>query len=129
MPQIHYQKQRQNMMTIVCCVIVLLFACRILEIKIILRMSHVELRRIICCHLMNDLSTTLTHLKFGREFNQKVDNLSNTLTHLTFGYCFKQNVDNLPTSLINVSVSCDEKRKLISQFIKRNINCTITEIH
>lgn len=42
----------------------------------------------------------LTHLSFGKYFNQNIDNLPQSLTHLTFDTCFDQKIDNLPKSLI-----------------------------
>jgi hypothetical protein len=49
----------------------------------------------------------LTHLTFGEEFNQLVDNqpvesLPDSITHLTFGYNFNQLADNLPNSITHL---------------------------
>ena len=48
---------------------------------------------------INNLPTSLTHLRFGFYFNQKVNNLPQNLTHLTFGNRFNQEVNNLPQNL------------------------------
>ncbi len=57
---------------------------------------------------MNVLPSSITHLTFGGDFNQSVDNLPNSITHLTFGYSFNQSVDKVvrsPTgSLVHQSV-------------------------
>ena len=49
------------------------------------------------------LPNSLTHLIFGHEFNQPVDNLPQSLTYLKFEWDFNQPVDNLPESLIYLS--------------------------
>jgi hypothetical protein len=49
--------------------------------------------------------TKLTHLVFGREFNQGVNYLPDTVTHLFFGEFFNKSVDNLPNSLVFVKFS------------------------
>lgn len=41
----------------------------------------------------------VTHLIFGNNFNQSVDNLPHSVTYLQFGIDFNQPVDNLPASL------------------------------
>ena len=51
-----------------------------------------------------NLPHSLTHLTFGTEFNQSVDNLPYSLTHLTFGTEFNQCVDNLPCSLTHLTL-------------------------
>jgi hypothetical protein len=38
----------------------------------------------------------LTHLTFGRSFNQSVDNLPESLIYIKFGYCFEQSISKLP---------------------------------
>ena len=43
--------------------------------------------------------SNLTHLTFGDDFNQPIDNLPNSLTHLTLGYTFNQPINNLPDSI------------------------------
>ena len=45
------------------------------------------------------LPNSLTHLKFGKFFNQPVDKLPNSLINLEFGFEFNQSVDNLPNTL------------------------------
>ena len=45
------------------------------------------------------IKSSITHLTFGWDFNQSVDNLPSSLTHLTFGHCFNQLVDNLPSTI------------------------------
>jgi hypothetical protein len=45
----------------------------------------------------------LTHLTFGRCFDQSVDRLPASLTHLTFGWSFNRPVDRLPTSLTHLT--------------------------
>ena len=47
----------------------------------------------------NCLPRNLVFLKFGKFFNQRVDNLPPTITHLIFGEYFEQPVDHLPVSL------------------------------
>jgi len=47
--------------------------------------------------------TKLTHLVFGKEFNQSVNFLPSTITHLFFGSNFNKSVDRLPNSLIYIS--------------------------
>ena len=42
----------------------------------------------------------ITHLIFGNNFNQRVDNLPDSITHIEFGWHFNQMVDNLPDSTI-----------------------------
>ena len=50
----------------------------------------------------DDLSSSLTHLTFGTNFNKPVDNLPENLTHLTLGYKFDQLVDHLPKNLTHL---------------------------
>ncbi len=38
----------------------------------------------------------ITHLEFGRYFNQNVNNMPNTITHLTFGHNFNQTINKFP---------------------------------
>lgn len=45
----------------------------------------------------------LTHLKFGIEFNQPIDNLPKSLTHLILGDNFNQPIDNLPNSITQLT--------------------------
>ena len=45
-------------------------------------------------------------VKFGKYFNQSVDNLPESLTHLEFGDMFNQPVENLPNSLTHLEFSC-----------------------
>ena len=52
---------------------------------------------------IHNLPPFLTHITFGSEFNQQVDNLPNSLTHVAFGHCFNQPIDNLPNFLTHVS--------------------------
>lgn len=47
----------------------------------------------------------LTHLKFGRKFNQSIDKLPRTLTHLTLGCEFNQPITKLPPMLRYLSIA------------------------
>ena len=62
------------------------------------------------------LPPKLTHLTFGRWFNQPLDNvtLPPTLTHLTFGYRFNQPLDNvtLPPTLTHLTLHASYDRQL-----------------
>ena len=55
------------------------------------------------------LPNSLTHLQFGKYFNQPVDNLPSGLTQLIFGKYsdFNQPVDNLPNSLTHLTFGDD----------------------
>ena len=53
---------------------------------------------------VDNLPNSLTHLKLGVDFNQPVNNLPNSLTHLKFGKDFNQPVDNLPESLTHLEL-------------------------
>ena len=55
--------------------------------------------------VVNDLPDTITHLTFGWDFNQSVDNLPKSITHLTFGSHFNQLVNNLPSSITHLTFS------------------------
>ncbi len=45
------------------------------------------------------LPSSITHLTFGYNFNQLVDDLPPSITHLRFGGCFNRCVDHLPPSI------------------------------
>jgi hypothetical protein len=64
----------------------------------------------------------LTHLTFGNNFNQKVDNLPKNLTHLTFDRYFNQKIDNLPITLKEIKIY---NKELIKKF---PFGCKIIEI-
>jgi hypothetical protein len=52
--------------------------------------------------------SNLTHLTFGKKFNQSIDNLPNSLTHLIFNSIdgdFNQSMDNLPESITHIILS------------------------
>jgi len=48
--------------------------------------------------------SNLTHLKFGNNFINPIDNLPNSLTHLTLGYRFNNPIDNLPSSITHLKI-------------------------
>jgi hypothetical protein len=58
---------------------------------------------------VTELPSTLTHLTFGKYFDQKVNNLPKTLTHLTFGEHFNQKVNNLPKTLTHLTFDNNSK--------------------
>lgn len=47
-----------------------------------------------------NLPNSITHLKFGRYFNNPLNNLPNSITHLILGSDFDQQVNFLPESLV-----------------------------
>jgi len=47
-------------------------------------------------------SSKITHLTFGRNFNEHVNNLPQTITHLEFGYYFNKPVDHLPKAITHL---------------------------
>lgn len=49
---------------------------------------------------MINLPQSLTHLTFGRNFNQPINNLPKSLTNLIVGFNFNQAVNHLPKSII-----------------------------
>jgi len=53
------------------------------------------------------LPSSITHLKFGDNFDQPVENLPSSITHLTFGKKFNQSIDNLPTSITHLTFESD----------------------
>ena len=48
----------------------------------------------------DSIPNSVTHLTFGRDFNQQIDILPNSITHLTFGNDFNQTINNLPNKMI-----------------------------
>ena len=52
------------------------------------------------------MPNSLTHLTFGRNFNQEVNKLPNSLTHLTFGYCFNKKID-IPFTIKYLKLNCN----------------------
>ena len=57
------------------------------------------------CVLLSSLPNTLTHISFGHEFNQMVDDLPNSVTHIKFGDNFNQCINNLPRSLLYLELA------------------------
>jgi hypothetical protein len=52
----------------------------------------------------DNLPKNLTHLIFGRMFNQQINNLPKNLKHLTFGVSFNQQINNLPETLTHLKL-------------------------
>ena len=52
---------------------------------------------------VDNLPNSITLLIFGENFNQPVDNLPNSIKHLSFGLYFNQPLDNLPNSIISIN--------------------------
>lgn len=50
------------------------------------------------------LPASLTHITFGDDFNQPLNNLPASLTHLTLGRYFNQPLDGIPSTLIYLSI-------------------------
>ena len=70
-------------------------------------LRHLKLVGITSLHT-SPLSYTLpslTHVKFGGDFNEPVDFLPHSITYLDLGGSFNQPVDNLPLSLKKITFS------------------------
>jgi len=67
--------------------------------------TNVVINRLPVTHLIintmiENLSLSLTHLKFADSFNSRIDNFPSSLTHITFGNNFNEIIENLPQGLI-----------------------------
>lgn len=73
-------------------------------VSIVPLMKRVKVLNIDDLNILQQNGAVITHLTFGREFNQDVRNkLPETLTHLTFGDLFNQEVkDGLPKNLTHL---------------------------
>ena len=56
------------------------------------------------------LPNTLTHITFGENFNQSINNLPNSMFYLKFGRNFDQTIDHLPDSIIHLEFDQQEGR-------------------
>jgi len=50
-----------------------------------------------------ELSNNITHIIFGENFNDEVDNLPLSVINIKFGYLFNKRVDNLPSQLTHIT--------------------------
>ncbi len=68
---------------------------------------------------VNNLPLGITHLTFDGAFNQSVNNLPLGVTHLSFGFQFNQPVDCLPPSITHLTFGCNFNQSVnnLSQFI------------
>ena len=87
------------------------------------------------CESLCNLPNTITHIKFGTKFNQKVDFLPNSIVELIFGKYFNQKVDMLPNSLVNLIFGLDFNNKvdylpknLVKLTFNRNFNQSVNKL-
>jgi hypothetical protein len=64
------------------------------------------------------LPSSITHLTFGKFFNQEVNKLPSSITHLTFGDEFSQKVEKLPKEL--KKIKCSKIYKYLKDFDSRS---------
>lgn len=88
----------------------------------------------------------ITHLKFGSEFNESIDNrIPSTITHLIFGWRFNQPIKKcIPSSITHLNFDCDFNQPIencipssvvhlkfcvcFNQPIKNNIPTSVTHL-
>jgi hypothetical protein len=52
-----------------------------------------------------NLPSSITHLSFGKNFNQPIDNLNDAISHLSFGKKFNHQIENLPDTITYLYLS------------------------
>ena len=73
-----------------------------IKLKLLEIITHLTFGRFFN-QIVNNLPTSIIYLTFGQLFNKAVDNLPKNITHLTFRSNFDQRVDNLPKNITHLT--------------------------